>query len=664
LKSLFGFLTYIIFFFNQSAVIGVDIPSDDTFELTETIPKIKVKDKTPKVYFDYFEPRDKAHRELVSNYISLVEKNQIYEDPHWIHLLRYKKGIFGGYFSEVVSDDYFLSEEGKSKPRRELLASIRAIFSNSSENTDLDPQCIFPERYRWIRSKLKIGNEVIKPICSRYETWKSGLHTEKVKLVFASYYLQSPASMFGHTFLKLDNKQNINSELLDYGVGYAANPGDVDPLRYVVGGLFGGYSGKFNLFPYYLKVNEYNDLENRDLWEYEMEMNESEKEIFMGHIWEMGAAEFDYYFQKENCAYQILRLIEVVKHMEMELENDLTISPLDLLKKMKAKQIFKNKDPVFRPSLYTKIYSQIIEMNEVEQRLYWDNLDLLKKEKEISTQELESKIVSALLDSYLYLFPDEEKRNNHKSYYSLLQMQSKMGATEASERKNSISEPPDSAHGGRRLSLGYGNSSMGNFAEMESRLAYHDLLNVSRGLLSSSEIQFLNFKVRNYENKKQEITSFSLVRLSSISPNNSLSNKFSYQIDLGSQTIAFQNPEIRKAVGNFDLLGGYSFSNEFSKGFHFGTISLLGGLKTQTNSEFRYGMRYGPQIMIHYLYELGNVKLQWIYSYSYLAMSSNENYFQNTMRIRYALNESHELRVEYTVYPFYSESFLSYHLLF
>ena len=65
--------------------------------------------------------------------------------------------------------------------------------------------------------------------------------------------------------------------------------------------------------PYYLKVREYTDLENRDIWEYELNLSPEEIDRLLMHAWELGPIHFDYYFFDENCAYHLLGLLEAAR---------------------------------------------------------------------------------------------------------------------------------------------------------------------------------------------------------------------------------------------------------------------------------------------------------------------------------------------------------------
>ena len=89
---------------------------------------------------------------------------------------------------------------------------------------------------------------------------------------------------------------------------------DENPFAFAVLGLAGGYNGQFSLLPYYVKINEYSNSESRDLWEYDLNINEEETLRLLRNVWEIETnSYFHYFFFDENCAYQLLRLLEVAK---------------------------------------------------------------------------------------------------------------------------------------------------------------------------------------------------------------------------------------------------------------------------------------------------------------------------------------------------------------
>src|SRR5262249_34312130 len=75
-------------------------------------------------------------------------------------------------------------------------------------------------------------------------------------------------------------------------------------------GLFGFFHGEFSARPYFYKVREYADYESRDLWEYELSLDQRQLGMLVAHLWELGQTWFDYYYVTENCSYHILGVLE------------------------------------------------------------------------------------------------------------------------------------------------------------------------------------------------------------------------------------------------------------------------------------------------------------------------------------------------------------------
>lgn len=75
----------------------------------------------------------------------------------------------------------------------------------------------------------------------------------------------------------------------------------------------GGYPGLFALVPYQEKLSEYRSLENRDLWEYRLNLTQAETERMVEHVWELKQIKFDYFFFDENCSYRLLELLQVAR---------------------------------------------------------------------------------------------------------------------------------------------------------------------------------------------------------------------------------------------------------------------------------------------------------------------------------------------------------------
>ena len=238
---------------------------------------------------------------IQANDDSFRKIDELGRSPKWHKLLHYKKSSFGNYSSQEDGTNFFYSNEGKYDPVLEIKSFFQAVKDFKSTDTDTSPQCRFPARYQFLKENIGINYDLK---CPKLEEWYAAMAPDSLSIIYASNYPQNPISIFGHTFLRINSKKNgtQKNDLLDYAVGFAAQtPPDISGTGYIYKGLFGGFGGEFSTVPYYLKTKEYNNLENRDIWEYELNLNADETKMVVWHLWELGNfAKFNYYFFDEN----------------------------------------------------------------------------------------------------------------------------------------------------------------------------------------------------------------------------------------------------------------------------------------------------------------------------------------------------------------------------
>lgn len=207
--------------------------------------------------------------------------------------------------SEVTYRSFFYSEHGQTQLKQELDANIAALFTPAEANQSI--QCRFPARSKWLIGQLNIAsNQLPKASCPELDEWLGQIKPYKATLIYATDFMGNPSSMFGHTLLRLDPKDQKQLNLVSYAVNYAATVANSDSFSFAWKGLTGQYPGEYSLMPYYRKVKEYGDLESRDLWEYELALTPEETKTMVEHIWELKHVQFPYYFISDNCAYRLL----------------------------------------------------------------------------------------------------------------------------------------------------------------------------------------------------------------------------------------------------------------------------------------------------------------------------------------------------------------------
>ena len=153
----------------------------------------------------------------------------------WHLLLHYRANLFGGYTSEQDDPGFFLAPDGKTNPEVELDATLRQFFSPDLVGRSKQPaQCAFVARYAWLKERLNVDPSQLPPMpCERFERWIDEFHARSVTLVFPSAFMNNPASMFGHTFLRIDQEgQTAQTRLLAYTINFAADVPPDEGLAY------------------------------------------------------------------------------------------------------------------------------------------------------------------------------------------------------------------------------------------------------------------------------------------------------------------------------------------------------------------------------------------------------------------------------------------------
>lgn len=236
-------------------------------------------------------------------------------DPGWMKLLHYRKNQLGTYESDVLGSKFYFAADGRTNPEQEMRAEI-AVFSgpDSTQMADLDLKCIFPARFQLL-NELNGGSWPKPTNCPELNSWLSEISAKSATVVYAAQYVASPASLFGHIFIRFDVEPAASPWKVDslaHSAGYFAQiPPGTNAFSYVIQGLGGGFEGKWIFSTYAKELNEYGKMEDRDVWEFPMRLSAPELKLLTLHIWELkGSSEFGYYFLLHNCAYQLLALIE------------------------------------------------------------------------------------------------------------------------------------------------------------------------------------------------------------------------------------------------------------------------------------------------------------------------------------------------------------------
>ncbi len=473
------------------------------------------------------------------------------ERPEWRKLLHYVPGLIApGYKGLVDSRQFYLAADGKTDPQAELDATLASFYSDIEETATVqNPQCAFIARYSWLDAQLKFdAARLPSHTCKRYENWHASLNPAGLTLIFASAYMNNPSSMYGHTFLRVDAKdQDERTRLLAYSVNFAANTNETNGITFAVNGLFGGYAGAFSMTPYYAKVREYSDFENRDLWEYNLRLTPQEIDRVLMHAWELGPQYFDYFFFDENCSYHLLGLLQVARP-EFEFSENFRFNaiPSDTVREITSHQGLIART-VYRPSNATLLRNRLEPMDAHER-----DLVLALSRGKIAGNDTallalplarEAAVLETGLDyiNYRRVTGHQDVADPALLAQALQTARSRLDIITPPANVREPEAKPDQGHNSSRITLGAGRRAAQNFQEVQVRLTYHDLMDQDAGYVRGAAIEFFSTTLRHYDSAAARVESFAPVNIMSLSPRDDFFHSPSWHISGGWQRVKAAN---------------------------------------------------------------------------------------------------------------------------
>lgn len=444
----------------------------------------------------------------------------------------------GEYESHVDDQRFFLAENGKHDPKAELLATIDSLFGEQTTEQSPSALCRFVARNKWLRRVLELPELQVPDACEEYHRFRKNIGAGSMTLVFPASYLNSPSSMFGHTLLRFDPEDMTDeSPLLSWSLNFAAEVGDESmSAGFAVKGIAGGFPGRFNTIPYFEKLKEYGAIENRDIWEYKLDLTPEEIDRVLDHVWELQDISFDYFFFRQNCSFRLLELIDLGRPgLNLADQFPYTAIPADTVKAVTQAGIVSKTD--YRASLGTRLNHAI--GNVPEGSRHW-------------IQKIQANPSLSQSDAFKQLAPQTQARiiktsNELLTFTSRKDRIVKDAASRRLELLRLISElediddkvevplpdPPEAGHDTTTVAITRGREEASNYTEATLRLSYHDILDKQAGYARGAGIELGKISVRRFDDGDTRLERFDIVHLQSFSDRHRQINSISWEINAG-----------------------------------------------------------------------------------------------------------------------------------
>ncbi len=579
---------------------------------------------------------------------------QLANDPFGLSLGHYEAGKLKGWRSYVSDKKFFLAADGAHHPDAELKATVDALYAPAGLG-EKHAQCVYPARTRWLKDQLHL-TDLPAVDCAEFKQWFKDVAPHSAVMIFPAAYLNSPSSMFGHTLLRIDQAdvQSNNTALLSYAINFGAYiEGSDNSILYAWKGLMGGYPGLFALVPYQEKLSEYRSLENRDLWEYRLNLTQVETERMVEHVWELKQIQFDYFFFDENCSYRLLELLQVARPgLRLTEQFPLTAIPTDTVKAVKEAGLVEKID--YRPSRERELLERAKPLDGDEQQWVLKISDDQKQLQEAAFKALPRERQALIIDAAYRLGryrANGLERDTVRSQRSFELLRA-INQNPAPDLKIQPPGLPEDGHESRTWQAGIGTRGDKAFGEYGLRMAYHDLNDNAEGFPLGAQIEILQMKLRQYEGNHWQLQQLDLATIRSLTPRNALLQPWSWQVTGGLERVPGKHDDetlvahVNGGAGSTwqlrdDMLGfalgtvRVEHNNDFNEaispaaGFNTGVLwkNPLGNLSLEAKGDFFTNGEVRRSLSLNQQWELSRnlgLRLSAQREYSHLSSPVNE----------------------------------------
>ena len=522
---------------------------------------------------------------------------QLADHPQWQHLLHYRLHPFTGRtMSQNDSPDFFLAADGKRNLLSELTTAVQA-FRQTGMADNASAQCRFPARYFWLKQQLPDVNFVDQP-CPEFTAWRDELDAHYLTLIFPASHINSPSSMYGHTLVRLDRADENRSKLLAYSVNFAANADTTDnELVFTWKGLTGGYPGVVSVMPYYVKTNEYQHMEYRDVWEYRLNFTKAEVDQFVRHIWEADNTFFDYFFFDENCSYRLLALLDASsERADMTDAFVLTAVPVDTIRALQS-------NGLVAYSEYRASAASDMEHKSGEASLPVLNTARALVETDVAIEELlqpltvqEQVQALELAHAYARYLAIKKKQANPVLRARTIALLSARAKRPVPAGFTAVPVPQyrdDNGHFSRRAAIRTGiagGDKQVSFTDVQFRAAYHDVLDLPQGFVPGSQIQMGKLDVRMWDNGDLRLQHFTVVDVLSLSHQTFFQRPVAWSVSGGADRFIGPDAEL---FGFINVAFGRAWLNPAGRFYGMAEVQLLADDQFGEGYQLSIGPRLG-----------------------------------------------------------------------
>lgn len=437
-----------------------------------------------------------------------IEKN-LFSKLKWHSLLHYNNNHF------YIKDSKFLLVHEDPSIKNEMIKTLELYFA------DNQTYCRFPARLTWLSKELDFVIPKIE--CPTFEEFKFKAPAKKIQLVFASQNLLSSSSLMGHTFLKLSDVDQTNPR--QHAVTFFAKVESYNPFSLFFESVILGMEGKVALLPYRQHIKNYQEIEGRNVWEFDLNISNENIELLHNHIWELKDISPTYFFHKYNCSTFTYFLLSIANE-NLLYESNTWISPRDVVKnafkyKMIENSLLLSSDLWLLKNLYYNLDS--------------DQIGAIKLSSSTKTTGPINKLEKKKLESFKFLYALNNIKGSKENdrFNKLISKETKINDYYLKQNRDPFDTPDDSQFS---ISLNK------DFTALSILPMSHRLRDNNKNFISESELKLLDTSILyNFKKQKISLDYLTIYSVTSLLPFDSFTYGISWKINTGIHNHYYSN---------------------------------------------------------------------------------------------------------------------------
>ena len=246
-----------------------------------------------------------------------IDASQLAKHPTWEALLHLDAN------QPQIKDPSFLLSGATFNANAELLATLNFLYGAKTEAV-----CRFPARYLWLKDQLSLPALPLEK-CADWVELSTRAPLDTLSLAFVSESVSLPASMMGHSFIKLAGRKS-NGEHVEHAISFYTPAETYNLPKLYWEAMVSGKDGVFALAPYQEVNKKYLDEEKRNVWTYDLDTSVNDRLLIQAHLLELKQTTLFYWFHSYNCATLLRNLIGITGRLSPNTQ--WWVTPKDLVK--------------------------------------------------------------------------------------------------------------------------------------------------------------------------------------------------------------------------------------------------------------------------------------------------------------------------------------------